>query len=143
MHTSVLKAIALLIAFAALAVVPVRAQGHDVVLADVPFSFVVGHTTLPQGKYRIGRASLTSNAISIRSVEDDAAAFVLTQGSVQGDEPSGARLVFNQYGDTHFLSQIWTSGSLTGTQIAISDSEREMADLGAERGQVTLLVKAR
>lgn len=143
MHTFILKAIALLIVGAALAVVPVRAQGHDIVLVDVPFSFVVGRTTLPQGTYRIGRASLTSSAISIQSVSDDAAAFVLTQGSVHASEPSEAHLVFTQYGDTHFLSQIWTSGSLTGTRIAISDSEREMADLGAKRDQVTLLVKPR
>ena len=41
--------------------------------------------------------------------------------------PNEGRLVFNKYGETYFLSQVWTPGYSQGGALTKSKTEREIA----------------
>jgi hypothetical protein len=62
----------------------------------------------------------------------------LTYGVGGGnDTPTKARLVFNKYGDTYFLSQVWSSGYAQGSALYQSKTERELARTTAKTARVT------
>jgi hypothetical protein len=109
-------------------VVAVHAQDKTVT-ANVPFSFYVGASAMPQGAYRVD-GLLNGGVVCIRSKETEATKAITTM-SVIGkavDEP--ARLVFHRYGDVYFLSQIWTGAGPKGMAITRSKREKELARSG-------------
>jgi hypothetical protein len=89
-----------------------RAQG--IVVANIPFAFVVGHTTLPAGRYEI------------RPVDDDGGAVLAIEGMDNPSEgafavtnPAGGRdpigddpaLVFTHDQNQYRLAEIWDSSA--------------------------------
>jgi hypothetical protein len=53
-----------------------------------------------------------------------------------------ARLVFHQYGDQYFLSQIWTAGGNTGRELLMPRWERQLAK-NAVKGRSVALTASR
>ncbi len=108
-----------------------RAQSNQrLQTADVPFEFVAGDRTFPAGVYRVERVNPQSpvSVLSIRS-EDGKLSVLVTTSSVRtmsGQPAESAVLVFNRYGDHHFLSQLWQPADAEGLQIAKSRQEREL-----------------
>ena len=98
---------------------------------NIPFSFQVGDKTLPAGEYRVQSMSAGSGDVQlIREKDGDALTVVLTMVVDPKDAKSEPQLIFNHYGNSYFLSQIWT-GAGQGRELFKSKREKETA-----RGEV-------
>jgi hypothetical protein len=117
---AILGSLTLLTAAAALA------QSELVLRADIPFDFRVGTAMLPAGQYDV-RPQTVGGVMLIRRVDGSAAAMTLTNGARARKTPGPGTLVFNRYGNTYFLGEVWNPGSSEGCQVIKSKAEREFA----------------
>jgi hypothetical protein len=125
MKNRIQRSTAILGLFFMLAIVSVNAQSPSRIEVKIPFDFSAGKTTLKAGTYSIKRISAT--ALSFRSADGKTTVLVnapLTIGS--RDSKAGERLVFNQYGEQFFLSQVWLTVD-TGRQLFTSEVEVKAA----------------
>jgi hypothetical protein len=111
----------ILVLAASLSVVSGYAQ--QMLRVDVPFDFKANEQHWRAGAYEISfpRASV----LQIRNLHEKRSGMVMTvpaQSSVHVDR---AKLVFNRYGDSFFLSQVWPSDS--GSALFRTNAERELA----------------
>ncbi|MGB2889711.1 MAG: hypothetical protein WBC04_18615 [Candidatus Acidiferrales bacterium] len=105
---------------------------------DIPFAFQVGDKTLPAGEYRVESMSTGSRDVQlIRQTDGSALTVVLTMAVDSKDGNSQPELIFNHYGNSYFLSQIWM-GAERGRQLSKSKREKEAAR-GEVRTEVALL----
>jgi hypothetical protein len=94
--------------------------------ANVPFNFIVSGNTLPAGEYTIQSLSPNTRALVIRGADNSAN--IVTANSCESLRPSEkTKLVFHRYGDRYFLSQIWTAGNSSGSELPPSRREAEVA----------------
>lgn len=115
------------IGIALAAVAAVHAQDKTVT-ANVPFSFYMGSSAMPQGAYKV--AELAHGwVVNLRSA--DATKSVTTNEVIGKKEPEPARLVFHRYGDAYFLAEIWTGDAPIGQALAVSPREKELTQNGA------------
>jgi hypothetical protein len=125
MKNQIIRNTAILGLFFMLAIASVKAQTPSRVEVTIPFDFAAGKANLKAGTYSIRRTSETT--LAIRSLDGKTTALVnapLTIGSREAKP--GERLVFNQYGDRYFLSQVWLSVEI-GRQLFTSGSEAKVA----------------
>lgn len=125
MKNQIIRSTAILGLFFMLAIASVQAQTPSRVEVNIPFDFSAGKATLKAGSYSIKKVS--ANVLAVRSVDGKTTTLVnapLTIGS--RDSKAGERLVFNQYGDQYFLSQVWLSVD-TGRQLFTSGAETKAA----------------
>lgn len=99
----------------------VYAQSSTVLVANIPFEFVIGNKAFPAGEYTFRYTY--RNVIQIQSQDRGESMFVST-GPAEAKK-MGNRLVFNRYGDQYFLSTLWRMGDL-GRAVRMSRSEREL-----------------
>lgn len=87
----------------------IGAQLGDVtVQADVPFSFNVGDTTLPPGKYVIRELEPSNpEIVEIRSADGRTAVLRIGRPTQTDKPPQRPQLAFQHIGNRYFLSQIW------------------------------------
>jgi hypothetical protein len=97
------------------------------VKVNIPFKFVVRDATLPSGEYTIGSLGMSSDAISIRNLNQKAQSLTLSQRCESLKASAQTKLVFHRYGDRYFLSQIWVAGSTAGRELTKSREEVEVA----------------
>ena len=109
---------------------------------NIPFSFVVGKTTLPAGEYSVQGLGSSGNAISIRKLDHTANSLTLSIRCQSLKTPQQSKLVFHRYGDRYFLTQIWTAGSNSGYEFPKSRREAEMA-LDYQAQEVVLVASTR
>lgn len=97
-------------------------------IANIPFEFTVGKTTLPAGEYSVSCANPASDlkVLILRSREGRTVAMVRTS-SVIGKVREDARLVFNRYGNEYFFSQAWLPADPNGMQAPKAKTERAIA----------------
>jgi hypothetical protein len=115
------------IGIALVAVAAVQAQDKTVT-ANVPFSFYMGSSTMPQGAYKVDELSRGA-AVCLRST---AATKVATTHAISGKKQvEPARLVFHRYGESYFLAEIWTGDRSIGKALAASPREKELSRKGA------------
>lgn len=125
------------------------AQSARRTVVQIPFDFVVGQKTLPAGKYRIEpvrREAYTT--LEIRGITSRASAFVNTTSIRGGDSQRQPRLVFQKYGETYVLAEVWPASDGDGRELAQSRRGRatdaEVAAGKARRPEtVTLAVSTR
>lgn len=82
-------------------------QANPRLIAHIPFDFEMTNQKFAAGEYEVIDNTL-HNYVLLRNNEDYESAIAL--GSIirlGGLEPKEARLVFNKYGDRHFLSELW------------------------------------
>ncbi len=98
----------------------------DNVLADIPFEFNVGDKTLPAGSYLV--SEVTSDGTSLRVSNRDQFQSVsrLTSAILSSERKEQSTLVFERYGDSYYLSQIWVAGERQGRQMIKSGRQRAM-----------------
>jgi hypothetical protein len=113
-----MKRLAFTILAVAVLALPVCAQ-RPTGVADIPFSFVAGNATMPAGRYE---ANILPESIAVRLVGRDRHTHLLasTTGNARSDQPE---LVFHQYGDQYFLSEIRTP--IRSREFPVSPMERE------------------
>src|SRR6266576_5917022 len=85
----------------ALTVVPARAQSGSRVLANIPFDFSVGNTTLKAGSYTIEQ--LESGILAFSSEDGREQKFELTFPGDSDGQSQEPHLIFIRYGSEAFL----------------------------------------
>jgi hypothetical protein len=93
---------------------------------DVPFPFVAGGMELPAAEYDVVHVG-NANTILLRR-GGYAAAEVLVRVSPNAAPVGSAKLVFNRYGETYFLSEIWT-----GQDNAVRECFKSSAEIALAR----------
>ena len=100
-------------------------QSDRQTIIHIPFNFSVGEKSFPAGKYVIERTWKTSDSVWVIKRKDNVGKAMLLTRPVRANETQQeTRLVFHQYGDLYFLSEIWTAGDTMGREIQTSDRER-------------------
>lgn len=84
------------------------------VTANIPFSFIVGKTTLPAGRYTITVLNPSSDrrTLQVRSMDGHASAIVLTT-AVLRRVADNAKVVFERYNDRYYFAQAEMPGDST------------------------------
>ena len=83
------------------------AQSGPPITADVPFAFEMANKTLAAGSYELYNAG-SGAPLTVRNFASNDAAIVMTNTeNYSHTAERTVRLVFNKYGDRHFLAEIW------------------------------------
>ena len=122
MKIQALRAFQMLTLLLMLGVTSAHALTSDKVVANIPFDFTVGNTTLPAGEYVVQRIASPA-ALFVQNKETYEAATVLVISVEDRSSLGEAKLVFDRHGNEHSLSQVW-SGTLTGREIPKPRMER-------------------
>jgi len=99
------------------------------VRATIPFDFSLRGKTLPAGKYEIRRISDEPDGLMIVGINRDnrSERVMFETEAVQARKiPRRGELVFNRYGDSYFLSEIFVSGEQEGRELHASRQERNL-----------------
>jgi hypothetical protein len=95
--------------------------------AQIPFDFTVKGRTLPAGTYDITRVMDEPITLLLRNVNDKHVdVLVETAPKLERSIPNRDELIFNRYGDTYFLSDVFTAGEQTGEELRTTHQEREL-----------------
>jgi hypothetical protein len=118
-----------------------QTSGAPRVIAKIPFSFIVGKTALPPGKYTVTVLNPTSDrkTLQIRSMDGRSSAIVLTT-NVVGHVSDDAKLVFERYGDRYFFAEAQMAGDSTGLAALRNKTERNKAMARAGKKSVVVIV---
>ena len=82
----------------------------DRIAVRVPFSFVVGNSTVPSGEIILQRADLSGRVLAIRNVDAKSNVFATTSGE-KASARTGEYLVFHRYGNIYVLKSLKVEGS--------------------------------
>lgn len=96
-----------LILFAPIALQAQMAGQQSLFQVDIPFAFVAAGSHLPAGHYRVSHPG-DPYLVVIQSDDNRARAVVYVHLSEADSKAASTKLVFNKYGDRHFLAQVWT-----------------------------------
>jgi hypothetical protein len=127
------KLFGLALALSVLAFVGMAVAQSTYVVANVPFSFVVNGTTMPAGSYRL----MQTDEHRILIIKGPAEAFVHEIPAEALDPAAQTELVFQRYGDTYVLSQVWRAGETDGVEIPMAETSKAM--LADKAGEVTVI----
>ena len=123
------------------AVVPANAKTHSTLVLNVPFQFTVGDRLLQPGNYRFEQLLDSApglNIIAIRSADGGTYQAAVTTTTHATAVQRRSRLVFKRYGNSFFLSQVWTKGKLVGLLLYPSRSETHLAEKQVADEEVSL-----
>lgn len=133
-----------------MAVVSVQAQTGGNLEVNIPFEFQIGGKTLPAGEYSVKR--LTQNSVLVRSADGERSVIAQTPRAITAarkEKAAQEKLVFNQYGNQYFLSQVWMVRGSDGRELYKSDAEQlaareqTMANGGAKAQKVEVAARVR
>jgi hypothetical protein len=136
------KQIAVAVALLVAAIAAGRCYAQQINLkADIPFAFQVGDTSMPAGEYSVQCLPEPHESIQlIRGTNSSAGVFTPTLSVEAKHGKSEPELVFHKYGNTYFLSEIWTREAL-GRKLSMSRREKELARETRE-GEVAVLLQS-
>ena len=103
----------------------VQAQSSSTTRASIQFDFAANNVTMKAGDYTIRKGNLQT--MVLRSADAKSNVFVLAQQQIS--VPASGRpmrLVFHRYGNSYFLSEIWTNAK-SGVRLSPSKNERAIA----------------
>lgn len=109
------------------------------VYATVPFGWQANGHTLRAGEYLITKEG-SSPVVAVQATRDNKKTFLMI-GPGSGTN-SSSRLVFHQYGDQYFLSEVWVPGS-TGGKLVVGKAEKEAMESETPRTVATIVVGVR
>jgi len=87
---------------------------------------------LSAGEYTVD-TDVAPSVVRLRSADSKSAVMILANSVETSTTTSQGKLIFNQYGDEYFLSQVWTAGSNRGSELRKTKREFEVAS-HARRG---------
>ena len=122
-----------------LTIVPAHAESGSRALANIPFDFSVGNTTLKAGRYTVEH--LQSGIIAFSSENEKEHQFAL---SFPGDSDKQSRephLVFIRYGSEAFLKRVFLSGNEFYRELLESNRERDLIKNQASGTELSLLIQ--
>jgi hypothetical protein len=92
---------------------------------SIPFDFKAGPTNMEAGDYQVSFPS--PSAVLIQRADRRQSVFVMTNNEQSAARNVEAKLVFQRYGDRHFLSQVWSPDYSAGRVVIKSRDEAEFA----------------
>ncbi len=107
-----------------ISVTPAQAQ-TGILRVNIPFGFYAGEQQMPAGEYIV--EMIANGAVKVANLDTHAAAAFLTFRVTNNNRAGSAKLVFNRYGDEHFLSEMWWTGQRDGLKQVTSKRELELA----------------
>ena len=114
----------------------VHAQSKRSII-NVPFSFTVGHKTLPAGEYTVEPNRKDSNSSwLIQNIKGHDRVLFSTNSVWTSETQEITSLVFNNYDGQYFLSQIWNAGDNSGRELHMPRLERQLAKSHIQRERV-------
>ena len=122
----------------ALTIVPAQAQSGSRALANIPFEFSVGNTTLKAGSYTIEQ--LQSGILALSSSDDKEHQFAITFPGDSDKQSQESHLVFIRYGSEAFLKRVCLSGSEDCHELPESSRERKIIKNQASGAELSLLI---
>ena len=123
----------------ALTIVPAHAQTGNRVLANIPFDFSVGNTTLKAGTYTI---ELQSDILAFSSDDGKEHKFAFTVPGDSGNQSQEPHLVFTKYGNQAFLAKVFLAGNENYHELLRSSRERELIKNQAYGAELSLLIQS-
>ena len=128
MKLQILGTLATGVLLALMTAAPARAQmPGTAVRVTIPFDFIVSGKTLPAGNYEIRRITDSPEGLIIRNVTDKRDHLMFQTEAVQAKKiPRRSEMFFHRYGDTYFLSEVFTAGDQTGRELLTSRAERRL-----------------
>jgi hypothetical protein len=96
------------------------------VVAQVPFEFMVANKMVPAGEYEVQAITMDRNTLVIRNAEAKVGLFSPSSQWESKQDASDYALVFKQYGDRYFLSEIRLQGSKITYRLPESKVEVEL-----------------
>ena len=123
----------------ALTIVPAHAQSGSRVLANIPFDFSVGNTTLKAGSYTIEQ--LRSGILALRSSDDKEHQFAMTFPGDSDKQSQESHLVFIRYGSEVFLKRVFFAGNEVYHELLRSSRERDLIRNQASGSELSLLIQ--
>lgn len=114
----------ILLLFAASDVV---AQTNQELVADIPFEFTVCSEQLPAGRYKVrSLTSVSPHVMLVRGDESRSVIMACAHAIQAQKQTTTGKLIFNQYGNKYFLSELWLQGEISGTELLKSDQEQAL-----------------
>ena len=104
-------------------------HAQSVMVAEIPFDFVVDKTTLHAGKYIFLTIGPGGSTMLLRSSDRKEAIFIIPNACSSGRTQLESKLVFRAYGNEHFLWQIWTQGYDMGRELHVNPRKIDKANL--------------
>ena len=142
MKTRSLAVLAVLIVGVAMAM-PLGAQTLSL-KANIPFEFSFAGKTMPAGEYLL-QSNAGSSTLQVRSLDGGAGALSLGAHPISytGPRTGDARITFNKYGNSYFLSNVLNGYSGVSFDVPVSRTERELARTASAQKFQVLGVLAR
>jgi hypothetical protein len=111
------------------------------VTANIPFTFNVGKTTLPAGRYTITVLNGASDRkiLQIRSLNGRSSATIFTIGVI-GKASDDAKLVFEHYDDRYVFAQAQMAGDATGLAAIRTKDPRDKHLAKAGKKSIVVIV---
>jgi len=123
----------------ALTIVPAHAQSGSRALANIPFDFSVGNTTLKAGSYTV--EGLQSGIIAFSSEDEKEHEVALTFPGDSDKQSQEPHLVFIRYGSEAFLKRVVFYGNEDCHELPESSRERELIKNRASGAELSLLIQ--
>ena len=121
-----------------------NAQGRDRIEVHIPFSFLLSERTLPAGKYLVERTDPgRPNILTLRNVDTSVVRVVLAQRVEKNNPSTASSLVFIKREGRLYLFQVWSVGSMNGTQVQSALNKRTNDHRSQSPTLVTLKVEDR
>lgn len=122
-----------------LTIVPAHAQSGSRVLANIPFDFSVGNTTLKAGSYTVEQ--LQSGLLGFSRNDGKEHQFALTIPGDSGNQSQEPHLVFTRYGSEAFLKRVFFAGNEDYHELLRSSREKELTKNQASGDELSLLIQ--
>jgi hypothetical protein len=110
-------------------------------MLNVPFQFTVGDRLLLPGTYSFEQLLDSApglNIVAIRSADGGTYQAAVTTTTQAPALPRMSRLVFKRYGNSFFLSQVWTKGKLVGLLFYPSRGEARLVEQRVANEEVSV-----
>ena len=109
-------------------------------VADIPFDFMVGNKAFPAGEYTITPLGSDGATLMLQNADAKREQAIMPHYVLAPETQQESKLVFNQYGNHFYLSQIWDQGSNQGRELRMSNREKEEAQV-AQVNHLVILAK--
>ncbi|HEX7772361.1 MAG TPA: hypothetical protein VF435_08055 [Pyrinomonadaceae bacterium] len=109
------------------------------IVANIPFTFNVGKTSLPAGKYTLTVVNPTSDRriLQIRSNNGRSSAMILTNGVI-GDVSENSKLVFERDGDRYYFAQAQMAGDSTSLAAPRTKIEKQSISTAKKKSLIVI-----
>ena len=129
----------------AAASIPANAQSARVLVASIPFNFIVKNRALPAGEYTIEAVQLAaSQALKLQSKDGHITVIVPARFAGNLAKRGEPTLIFNRFGDEYFLAQVMGFEERVTHSLVKSRDDDELAkDFGGPKRQIVSVVGRR